>query len=110
MAQKMINPAQYIAFIDTLNELEQKAKKIRRYGLPMDIGRVISEDFQDYSVEWDSMAARWTLVSETDDAPALCSFNQTAAECSETDLCEQCWQIAQANEDESDEQRAYSGN
>lgn len=100
--QKMINPAQYIAFIETLNVLEEKAKKIRRYGLPTDIGRVLSEDFQDYSVQWDGTAARWTLVSETDAAPDLCSFNQTRDECSETDLCEQCYQVQAELAEEQD--------
>ena len=106
MTDKMINPAQYIAFIDKLNELEQAAKKIRRYGLPTDIGRVLSEDFQDYSVEWDGFAARWTLVSETDTAPDLCSFNQTADECSEIDLCEQCQQTKEANAEMDDAELA----
>lgn len=103
MQQKMINPAQYIAFIDALNELEQKAKKIKRFGLPTTCGDEISKAFEHYSVVWDSFTDRWTLVSETDDAPYLCSFNQTADECGETGLCEQCtaaaarWRVAESN-------------
>lgn len=105
----MINPAQYIAFIETLNVLEEKAKKVNGYGLPIgtDFGFL---GFQHYSVEWDSQANRWTLLSETDDAPDLCSFNQTKEECSETDLCEQCWQVQQALAEEQDNAvRAYRG-
>lgn len=109
MTQQMINPAQYIAFIDKLNELEQAAKKIRRYGLPVNLGEVLTEDFHDYSVQWDSMANRWTLVSETDTAPDLCSFNQTKDECSETDLCEQCWQVQQELAEEQDNEAARRG-
>lgn len=95
MTQKMINPGQYIAFVEMLNELEQASKKIKRFGLPTTVGPEISKAFEHYSVQWDSVAARWALISETDDAPNLCSFNQTEDECSETDLCEQCWRVQQ---------------
>ncbi|UTN93087.1 hypothetical protein SEA_MARKY_84 [Streptomyces phage Marky] len=105
----MINPAQYIAFIDTLNELELKAKKIKRFGLPTSCGEEISKAFEHYSVQWDSEAARWTLVSETDDAPNLCSFNQTVDECSETDLCEQCHQVREQLAEEYDNEVARRG-
>jgi hypothetical protein len=104
---KMINPARYIAFVDKLNELEAAAKKVRRYGLPMAAGEVLSEGFEHYSVQWDSMTARWTLAAETDDAPDLCSFNQTHDECSETDLCERCWQVRQEMAEADDAEAAY---
>lgn len=109
MARNMINPAQYIAFVDTLNELEQKAKKIKRYGLPITVGEELSKEFEHYSVEWDGASDRWTLLSETDNAPDLCPFNQVTAECSETDLCEQCWQVAQTLADENDDRTASEG-
>lgn len=109
MTKQMINPAQYIAFIDQLNELEQKAKKIKRFGLPTSLGEEISKAFEHYSVQWDSEAARWTLVSETDDAPNLCSFNQTADECSEIDLCEQCRDVQQMLAEEMDNANARRG-
>jgi len=90
----MINPSQYIAFVDTLNELEEKAKKIKGFGLPTTVGVEISKAFEHYSIQWDSNADRWTLVAETDDAPDLCSFNQLLPdECSETDPCEQCYGV-----------------
>lgn len=109
MSQKMINPAQYIAFVEKLNELEAAAKKIRSYGLPVGIGQHLSEDFQHYSVEWDSASDRWTLISETDDAPDLCSFNQTSDECSETDMCEQCRQVAEMLTEDLDNALAARG-
>jgi hypothetical protein len=53
-----------------------------------------------YSIEWDSITARWTLVSETDDAIDVCSFNQRREECREGDLCEQCTQNLERLEEE----------
>jgi hypothetical protein len=106
---KMINPARYIAYIDAVNELEKASKKINRYGLNTDKVREALSTYQ-YSVTWDSFANRWTLVSETDEAPVLCSFNQTTDECSETNLCEQCRQTAEANaEHDDDNNAAYKG-
>ncbi|AYD86826.1 hypothetical protein SEA_MICRODON_79 [Streptomyces phage Microdon] len=105
----MINPAQYIAFIDTLNELEQKAKKIKRFGLPTSVGEELSKAFEDYSIQWDSDADRWTLVSETDDAPNLCSFNQTEDECSELDYCEQCLAVKERLAEDYDNEMARRG-
>lgn len=105
----MINPAQYIAFVDALNELEQKAKKIKGFGLPTTVGDEISKAFEDYSVQWDSMADRWTLISETNEAPNLCSFNQTSDECSEIDLCEQCWDVQQRTAEQYDNEAARRG-
>jgi len=104
MTQQMINPGQYIAFVDKLNELEEAAKKINGRGLSVDLADSAEMfGFTHYSVEWDSHADRWTLVSETDDAPDLCSFNQAVpTECSETDLCEQCHAVQVALADEYD--------
>jgi hypothetical protein len=90
----MINPGQYIAFVDKLNELEQAAKKVNGFGLDQGTFADGIPGFHPYSLQWDSNADRWTLVSETDDAPDLCSFNQQMPEeCSETDPCEQCYEL-----------------
>jgi hypothetical protein len=110
----MIDPTPYIKLVDALNELEPVVKALGTDGLGIQFPQAnplgalvgmpgLSLDFQGhYSVQYDSNADRWTLVSETDDAPNLCSFNQTEDECSETDLCEQCYEVAQRMEDESD--------
>lgn len=116
MTQQMIDPKPYIALVDALNTLESMVKALARegdtrfsrtgltfnahpehaqYGTELDL-------HGHYSIEWDSEADRWTLVSETDDAPDLCSFNQTRDECSETDLCEQCYQVQVELADEMD--------
>ncbi|AWY07564.1 hypothetical protein SEA_LAZERLEMON_81 [Streptomyces phage LazerLemon] len=109
MTKQMINPAQYIAFVDALNELEQKARKINKFGLGMETFADGIPGFEDYSIQWDSEAARWTLVSETDEAPDLCSFNQTRDECSETDPCEQCYQVQVELAEEYDNETARRG-
>lgn len=103
---KMIDPTPYIKLVDALNEVEAVVKAAAKesngalslsgivfhtgskntMGTDLDMGA-------HYSIQYDSEADRWTLVSETDDAPDLCSFNQTRDECSETDPCEQCYQV-----------------
>ena len=115
MPKKMIDPAPYIKLVDALNEIETVVKAAARSGngelslsgivfhgkgsargTDLDMGA-------HYSVQYDSEADRWTLIAETDDAPNLCSFNQTRDECSETDLCEQCWQVQQELAKEHDQ-------
>lgn len=105
MTTKMIDPKPYIKFVEALNELEAVVKtaaresngRLSRSGLvfhgqasargtDLDLGA-------HYSIQYDGEAERWALISETDDAPNLCSFNQTEDECSEIDPCEQCWQV-----------------
>lgn len=96
----MIDPTPYIAFVDALNKLDavtrEKGHPLAPLGIQIACAgtRFAGElDLGHYDVQYDSEADRWTLVSETDDAPDLCSFNQTADECSETDLCEQCYAV-----------------
>ncbi len=118
MAKNMINPAPYIKLVDALNEVEAAVKEAAKrtngqlslsgvvfhatgkdsFGTELDMGA-------HYSIQYDSEADRWALVSETDDAPDLCSFNQTRDECSETDPCEQCYQVQVALADETDRQQ-----
>jgi len=114
----MINPAPYIKLVDALNEVEKTVKEAaektngqlslsgivfhstgkNNFGTELDMGA-------HYSIQYDSEADRWTLISETDDAPNLCSFNQAIpSECSEIDPCEQCWQVQQELADEQDRQ------
>ncbi|AXH49470.1 hypothetical protein SEA_CROSBY_82 [Streptomyces phage Crosby] len=111
---QMIDPTPYIKLVDALNEVEALVKEAAKEsdgrfslsgvvfhgaasqkGTDLDLGG-------HYSIQYDSEADRWTLVSETDDAPDLCSFNQTREECSETDLCEQCYQVQVELADEMD--------
>lgn len=115
MTKQMIDPKPYIKLVDALNEVEAVVKAAARKGngelslsgivfhgpgsargTDLDLGA-------HYSISYDSEADRWTLVSETDDAPDLCSFNQRlGTECSETDLCEQCYAVQVALADEYD--------
>lgn len=103
---KMIDPTPYIKLVDALNEVEAVVKAAAKdsngelslsgivfhgsqssFGTDLDLGA-------HYSISYDSEADRWTLISETDDAPDLCSFNQVIGqECKETDPCEQCYQV-----------------
>jgi len=53
-----------------------------------------------YSIEWDSIPARWTLVAETDDAINVCSFNNPAPECTGFDPCDRCVSAAEEREGE----------
>ncbi|AWY07481.1 hypothetical protein SEA_UNTPL_81 [Streptomyces phage UNTPL] len=102
----MIDPTPYIKLVDALNEVEALVKesakesngelslsgivfhgKGSQHGTDLDMGA-------HYSIQYDSEADRWTLISETDDAPDLCSHNQVVGEeCRETDPCEQCYQV-----------------
>lgn len=113
----MIDPAPYIKLVDALNEVEAVVKAAaakdnghlslsgivfhatgkNSFGTELDMGA-------HYSIQYDSEAERWALVSETDDAPDLCSFNQTRDECSETDPCEQCWDVQSRLAEEYDRQ------
>lgn len=118
MKKQMINPAPYIKLVDALNEVEAAVKEAatrtngqlslsgvvfhatgkQSFGTELDMGA-------HYSIQYDSEADRWTLISETDDAPHLCSFNQAVpTECSEIDLCEQCWDVQQRLAEEQDRQ------
>lgn len=97
---KMIDPTPYIKLVDALNEVDALVKSTGLHhvgvvfhgGGPSHFGTELDMDAH-YSIQYDSEADRWTLVSETDDAPDLCSFNQTRDECSETDPCEQCYDV-----------------
>jgi hypothetical protein len=121
MAKTMIDPTPYIKLVDALNEVEAVVKAAAKHsdgrlslsgivfhgtgtnhGTDLDMGA-------HYSVQYDGEADRWTLVAETDDAPDLCSFNQPYAECHETDLCEQCWDVQQRLAEEYDNQAAQRG-
>lgn len=112
----MIDPTPYIKLVGALNEVEAVVKAAAakdnghlslsgivfhgaasQRGTELDLGA-------HYSIQYDSEADRWALVSETDDAPDLCSFNQTRDECSETDPCEQCWDVQSRLADEYDRQ------
>jgi hypothetical protein len=114
MKKTMIDPKPYIKLVDALNEIEAVVKAAARKGngelslsgivfhgpgsargTELDLGG-------HYSVQYDSEADRWTLVAETDDAPDLCSFNQTRDECSGLDRCEQCQEVAERLADEMD--------
>ncbi|UTN91911.1 hypothetical protein SEA_STUFF_80 [Streptomyces phage Stuff] len=115
MTQQMIDPTPYIKLVDALNEVEALVKESAKtadgrmslsgivfhgsgssFGTDLDMGA-------HYSIQYDSEAERWTLVSETDDAPDLCSFNQRVGEeCRETDPCEQCWDMQARLADEQD--------
>jgi hypothetical protein len=120
VTKQMINPSPYIKLVDALNEVEAAVKEAAKrtdgrlslsgivfhstgkgsFGTELDMGA-------HYSIQYDSEADRWALVSETDDAPNLCSFNQTEDECSEIDPCEQCHQAREALEDADDAHRDY---
>jgi hypothetical protein len=113
----MIDPKPYIEFVDALNAMD---KVTRTQGHPLaPLGIQIERagtrfagelDLGHYTVEYDSQADRWTLVSETDDAPDLCSHNQLMpSECSETDPCEQCYEVQVRLAEELDETNARRG-
>lgn len=121
MTKQMIDPTPYIKLVDALNEVEAVVKAAARKGngelslsgivfhgpgsargTDLDLGA-------HYSIQYDSEADRWTLVSETDDAPDLCSFNQTRDECDGLDRCEQCQEVAENLADEMDAENARRG-
>lgn len=102
MPNQMIDPKPYVALVDALNAVEKVMKDrpargimFEHFGLEWDFGG-------HYSIQYDSEADRWTLIPETDNAPDLCSFNQTKDECREVDLCEQCQEVAEMLEDTMD--------
>jgi hypothetical protein len=110
MTQQMIDPQPYIDFVEALNKIDAVARTKGHPLAPLGIQieragtRFAGElDLGHYTVEYDSEADRWALVSETDEAPELCSFNQPVpSECSETDPCEQCWDMQARLADEQD--------
>ncbi|AWY07320.1 hypothetical protein SEA_ARACELI_81 [Streptomyces phage Araceli] len=118
MKKQMIDPAPYIKLVDALNEIEAVVKAAARKGngelslsgIVFHGGATVRGTDLDlgahYSVQFDSEANRWALVAETDDAPNLCSFNQTEDECKGLDRCEQCQEVAEALADEIDADNA----
>lgn len=114
----MIDPAPYIRLVDALNEIETVVKEAAQesngelslsgiifHGRGSNMGTELDLGAH-YSVQYDSETDRWTLISETDDAPNLCSFNQTEDECRGLDRCEQCQEAAQALADAVDADNA----
>lgn len=115
MARKMIDPKPYIALVDALNEVDAlvKSSGLHRMGVVFqgqasNFGTELDLNGH-YSVQYDSEADRWTLVSETDDAPDLCSFNQDTDECRGLDRCEQCQEVAEKLAEQYDEDVARRG-
>lgn len=96
--------AAYIKLVDALNTMEE-------LGLPTMLGYAEAdlEVFNGaYTLTWDGAAARWTLVSETDDAPDLCPFNRVMDDdCSVLEPCDDCTRVQVALEDTGARVNAY---
>lgn len=99
----MIDPRPYIRLVEAFNAIEHdvivsqlaEGDITRGVQMPGQTHGICLDFGGAYSIEWDSIAERWTLVSETDDAPELCPFNKQQSECGEGRPCRDC-SVAQA--------------